>query len=113
MCDSGNQRPFWQGREFSYFRHEDCEYFPCHATGHPEEFNCLFCYCPLYVLGDRCGGEFTYLDNGYKDCSRCLFPHEKENYGQIIDRFPEVVQVMQSQRDLASVQTERDEEHEN
>ena len=35
---------------YSFFNHKECEYFPCHETAHPEEFNCLFCYCPLYTL---------------------------------------------------------------
>ena len=43
----------------------------------------LFCYCPLYTLGDKCGGNFRYLDNGIKDCSDCLYPHFKENYGRL------------------------------
>lgn len=56
-----------------------------------KNFNCLFCYCPLYVLGDRCGGKFAYLPNGYKDCSRCLFPHLRENYGVITERYGEIL----------------------
>jgi len=79
---------------YSYFAHEKCEYFPCHKNGDRENFNCLFCYCPLYVLGDKCGGEFVYLDNGIKDCSDCLFPHKRENYEQIITRYAEIVQMM-------------------
>ena len=34
---------------------------PCHKTV-GESFNCLFCYCPLYALGDQCGGNFTYIE---------------------------------------------------
>ena len=34
-------------RHYAFFQNRDCEYFPCHATKHPEDFNCLFCYCPL------------------------------------------------------------------
>lgn len=105
MCES-DCPPFWQGREFSFFQHENCEYFPCHSTDRPEQFNCLFCYCPLYVLGDRCGGDFTYLDNGYKDCSRCLLPHERENYGQVIARFPEVARMTRRCRSQGQGQTE-------
>ena len=32
---------------YSFVQHTICEFFPCHATSHPEDFNCLFCYCPL------------------------------------------------------------------
>ena len=48
-------------RNYSYFSHRECEYFPCHPGADPDNFNCLFCYCPLYVLGADCGGSFTYL----------------------------------------------------
>ena len=71
---------------YSYFTNEKCEYFPCHKGADTENFNCMFCYCPLYMLGDKCGGNFVYLSNGYKDCSACLFPHEKDNYEKIIKR---------------------------
>ena len=40
-------------RHYAFFQNTDCEYFPCHKTAHPERFNCLFCYCPLYALGRR------------------------------------------------------------
>lgn len=29
--------------------------------------------------------------NGYKDCSRCLFPHLRENYGVITERYGEIL----------------------
>lgn len=98
MCAVSSGQDFWRGRAFSFFRHENCEYFPCHPTETPGDFNCLFCYCPLYVLGDRCGGEFTWLDNGYKDCSRCLYPHEKERYGEITGRYREILDAMPPSR---------------
>lgn len=69
-----------------FFRNTDCEFFPCHAGVDCEDFNCLFCYCPLYALGDKCGGSFVYLPNGVKDCSACLYPHISENYDEITRR---------------------------
>ena len=71
---------------YKFFQNQSCEYFPCHKTGSEENFNCLFCYCPLYSLGDRCGGAFRYLSNGVKDCSACTFPHQKENFEEVISR---------------------------
>ncbi len=71
----------------SYFCNKDCEYFPCHGGADREFFNCLFCYCPLYALGSRCGGSFRYLDNGIKDCSDCLLPHSKGGYEKVIEKF--------------------------
>ena len=40
---------------YDFFQHKQCEYFPCHAGADPETFSCLFCYCPLYCLGENCG----------------------------------------------------------
>lgn len=77
-------------RHYAFFQHRDCEYFPCHTGLDPGDFNCLFCYCPLYCLGESCGGDFRYLENGVKDCTGCTFPHIKENYSRVIDRFPEI-----------------------
>jgi len=75
---------------YRYFQNTKCEYFPCHKGANAENFNCIFCYCPLYALGDKCGGNFQYLENGYKDCSDCLVPHRAENYDKINARFAEV-----------------------
>ena len=52
------EKPYWEGKHYSYFSNKECEYFPCHKGADPENFNCLFCYCPLYALGDKCGGNF-------------------------------------------------------
>ena len=62
----------WRTKHYSFFQNRVCEYFPCHDTEKPEDFNCLFCYCPLYALGDRCGGGFQYTEKGVKDCTKCL-----------------------------------------
>ena len=76
---------------YDFFQHKNCEYFPCHACADPETFSCLFCYCPLYALGDRCGGNFTYTETGIKDCSNCLKPHHRENYGKIMEKMGEIM----------------------
>lgn len=95
MCgnNAGKGAPRSQEKKASFFRHTECEYFPCHATSKPEDFNCLFCYCPLYALGERCGGNFSYTATGTKDCSRCSFPHVRGNYYAIIDRFEEIAEM--------------------
>ena len=64
--------------EHPFFTHKACAYFPCHEGLDTDEFNCLFCYCPLYALGPRCGGDFSYTEDGVKDCSACTLPHEKD-----------------------------------
>ena len=68
---------------YNFFQNKSCEYFPCHSGLKDDEFNCLFCFCPLYALGDRCGGSFSYTEDGIKDCSKCLRPHKRENYDAI------------------------------
>lgn len=68
-----------------YFKNSQCAYFPCHKTEN-ENFNCLFCYCPLYALGENCGGNFTYTETGVKDCSGCLLPHSEDGYAYILSK---------------------------
>lgn len=69
-----------------FFANADCKYFPCHKGGDAENFNCLFCYCPLYFLGDRCGGNFAYGEEPgrVKDCTACTLPHAANSYDFIV-----------------------------
>ena len=78
---------------YDFFQHKQCEYFPCHENADPETFSCLFCYCPLYALGDKCGGSFTYTEQGIKDCSACLKPHRRENYLKILEKMTDVLEL--------------------
>lgn len=78
------------GEKYRFFQHTACEFFPCHETDRPEDFNCLFCYCPLYALGKNCGGNCRYTDKGVKDCTGCMIPHRRENYGKILEKFQDV-----------------------
>ena len=71
---------------YKFFQNKECEYFPCHKVKEAEDFNCLFCYCPRYLKGEECGGNFTYTETGIKDCSNCLFPHKRENYEKVLKR---------------------------
>ena len=67
---------------YKFFNHKECEFFPCHKTNNPDEFNCLFCYCPLYTLG-----------KGIKNCSDCLLPHNKNNYNYIMSKFQDIIKI--------------------
>ncbi len=78
---------------YKFCQNRECEFFPCHKGVNAEAFNCLFCYCPLYALGDKCGGNFTYLENGIKDCSGCLLPHRRENYDRIMEKMEQVMEL--------------------
>ena len=87
MKDQGTAMPHGS----AFFRNVDCEYFPCHANVDPGEFNCLFCYCPLYALGPRCGGSFTYTASGIKDCSDCIALHKGDVGTALVrERFKEL-----------------------
>ena len=88
----------WRGKKFAFFNHTECEVFPCHKTERKEDFNCLFCYCPLYILDDECGGNFKYRKNGVKDCTGCSLPHVRDNYGYIKERFKDIAQKMAEAR---------------
>ena len=79
-----------QEKAYAFFQNRACEKFPCHGGIPEEDFNCLFCYCPLYALGDRCGGHFHYTEKGNKSCIDCNFPHRRENYDRILARYPEI-----------------------
>ena len=84
---------------YDFFQHKTCEYFPCHTGADPEKFSCLFCFCPLYALGDQCGGAYTYTADGIKDCSNCLKPHRRENYHAICEKIGQVMELAKKQRE--------------
>lgn len=77
-------------KQYAFFQHRGCEFFPCHKGVPEEDFNCLFCYCPLYLLGDKCGGSFTFTKKGVKNCTGCIRPHLKENYAEITGILKEI-----------------------
>ncbi len=70
---------------YKFFQNRECEYFPCHKIKNDEDFNCLFCYCPLYLLREDCGGNYNY-DYGVKDCSKCTLPHQRNSYDFIMSK---------------------------
>ena len=76
-----------------FFCNKECKYFPCHPTEKEEEFNCLYCFCPLYVLGEDCGGDFIFTENGIKDCKNCTIPHTKNGEDFINKKINEVVKM--------------------
>lgn len=67
-----------------FFENSECRYFPCHKL--EGDFNCLFCYCPMYFL-DKCPGNHTWIEKEegrIKNCIDCTFPHRPENYDAIM-----------------------------
>ena len=77
---------------YKFFQNKKCEFFPCHKVANEDEFNRLFSFCPLYMLKDKCGGNFKY-SNGIKDCSDCIIPHSKNGYEFIMNKMEEVIKI--------------------
>lgn len=77
-----------------YFNNRACRYYPCHRVENDEDFNCLFCYCPLYALGDKCGGNFHYTDRGIKDCTDCSAPHRGGGYEYVMEHIREITDMV-------------------
>ncbi len=82
----------------AFFQNTDCEYFPCHSGVCLDDFNCMFCYCPLYVLGDECGGKYKILQSGVKDCSDCVLCHGKNAYRVIESKFTQISNIERKNR---------------
>jgi len=71
---------------YKYFRNNECEYFPCHKADSYEDFNCMFCFCPLYHQKQTCGGNYYISDKGIKICTDCIKPHKPEFYDYAMER---------------------------
>lgn len=70
---------------YRFFENRDCKYFPCHKG--LENFNCLFCYCPMYSK-KNCPGKPVFKEKDgvvIKMCTDCTFPHKPENYDVIMN----------------------------
>lgn len=77
-------------QNYKFNQNTKCEYYPCHKGADKETFNCLFCYCPLYMLEDECGGDFK-VTKGVKDCWGCTKPHDEEGYAFIMSKMKKVL----------------------
>lgn len=80
----------WRDKAYFFFSHRECEYYPCHQVKYSEQFNCLFCFCPLYCLGKKCGGNYNYFGD-MKDCSKCMVPHLPDSYGYIMNKYSDII----------------------
>ncbi len=75
---------------YRFFENRKCKYFPCHKG--LEDFNCLFCYCPLYNR-EHCPGNPRFIEKKgrtIKVCTDCTFPHQPRNYDIIIQILKEI-----------------------
>ena len=85
---------------YDFYQHKECEFFTCHEGADPATFSCMFCYCPLYALGEKCGGNFTYTPDGIKDCSKCLKPHRRENYNGMCLQLCDVLELVRKKEEV-------------
>ena len=88
---------------YSFFQNRSCPFFPCHNGVAEADFNCLFCYCPLYALGDQCGGAFCYTEVGIKDCSGCTLPHRDDGYEKILAKIGGVIDLAKMKEQSAEI----------
>jgi Zn-finger protein len=74
---------------YKFFQNNKCNFFPCHNVSKEKlkDFNCMFCYCPLYTYAN-CGGNYIFLSNGIKSCEKCTIPHF--DYDYIINKLIEL-----------------------
>lgn len=74
---------------YRFFQNKECEYFPCHKVENEEDFNCLFCYCPLYREKKCIGNPVWFLNakgQKMKDCSQCEVIHRPEVYDKVMQQ---------------------------
>ncbi len=79
---------------------KNVSFFRATKVADPQDFNCLFCYCPLYALGIECGGNFKYTEKGLKDRTGCLLPHKRRNYGYVTGKYQELAKLMDEIRSV-------------
>ncbi|MDO5714288.1 MAG: cysteine-rich small domain-containing protein [Tissierellia bacterium] len=81
-----------------FFKNLNCKYFPCHTGISEENFNCLFCYCPLYMLQEDCGGNYKY-HKGVKSCINCNLPHIPQGYELINKKLGAYIKIQKTKRE--------------
>lgn len=75
-----------ESANYKFVQNTACEYFPCHKGIDDHDFNCLFCYCPMYFLTECLGRPKMVQGKGrmVKDCTLCTVPHQRDSYDQIV-----------------------------
>lgn len=81
---------------YKHVQNRACEYFPCHKGADEGQFNCLFCYCPLYFLKD-CGGSPGWRAL-VKDCTGCALPHAPGGFEAVQARLLQAFAILREGR---------------
>lgn len=88
-------------QNYKFVQNKECEYFPCHKIKENKNFNCLFCFCPLYMLGEECGGNYKYTEKGMKSCKDCVLPHIKdEGYEHVMKKMKIIMERAKKSKNL-------------
>ena len=85
------EKPYWEGKEYSYFSHKKCEFFPCHKNADPDDFKLSVLLLPAICLGEKCGGNFRYTERELKTAQNCMLPHKRKNYGYVTGKYQELL----------------------
>jgi Zn-finger protein len=74
-------------QSYKFFQNKQCVYFPCHKGISTDKFNCMYCFCPQYLIKD-CIGKPKWVGhfNKIKDCSNCLVNHGPNSYEAIVEK---------------------------
>ena len=74
---------------FSFSSNKAWERYPCRSMR--KGWNSAACSAIVRCI---CWAEraemLHHLENGVKDCSKCLIPHQRDNYGYLAGRFQEI-----------------------
>jgi Zn-finger protein len=75
-------------------REDHCKFFPCHKGINPEDFDCTFCYCPIYPCGIKeTGGKWITGNSGDAiwDCTGCNIIHRKDVVKKIKSKIRDII----------------------
>lgn len=74
------EKPYWEGKEYSYFSHKKCEFFRVIRM----QIRMILTVClllPAICPGWEMRWEFPVYGKGIKDCTNCMLPHKRKTMG--------------------------------
>lgn len=81
-----------------FFSTKNVNFFPVIKQSIPKISTAYSVIVPSMALGSHCGGNFRWLENGIKDCSRCLLPHARSSYSYVTQKFSEISKLAMKNR---------------
>ena len=92
-------KPYWEGKEYSFYNHKKCEFFLAMKLQIRKILTACFTLLSSICFGSKCGGNFKYRA-GDKDCSDCKLPHKRKNYGYIMSKYQEIMELAKKTNSL-------------